>query len=255
MAKPVIVMKSDIGSAFIVKGWAALLILTPAILMLKDAAGRLDAVTFLFFLAAFFFASLAIVEVHDGKLRYRRFLRWIEVPREQVVSGGTVWPPLVGYIRLNSYALPWGRIYFVLDENINPKPFHRGEYAILQYLNGAPYHMRGDAPSRVAQPQPRYERRWQPYLRLAAGFVGGLLAHLTQIYLSLPVASRPGSPPTRMVDSFWRMIESRPSATAIVLVCICLAVSGRRGSGGWAYAFVAGAMIALSYLFPPWLWS
>src|SRR4051812_46619506 len=111
MSKSATVAKSDGGTALMIKGWMTLLILATAILMLSDASGRPDAISGSFLLAAFFFASLAVVELHDEKLRYRRFLRWIEVPREQIISGGTVWPPFIGYIRLKGYALPWGRIY------------------------------------------------------------------------------------------------------------------------------------------------
>src|ERR1700729_1597490 len=103
------------GQALIIKGWASVLALAPAILMLADGSAQPDLVTFAFFVASFFFASLAVVEVRDGKLRYRRFLRWTEIPREQVVAGGTVWPPFIGYICLRAFAPPWGRLYFVLD--------------------------------------------------------------------------------------------------------------------------------------------
>jgi len=48
------------------------------------------------FLLLAFFLSLAVVRVRDGKLYYRRFLRWREIKKCEAQSSGALWPPFIG---------------------------------------------------------------------------------------------------------------------------------------------------------------
>src|ERR1700691_4850237 len=59
-----------------------------------------------FAVAWFFQLSLAVVEVKDGVLRYRRFIKWTTIDRAEVVSCGLVWPPFTGYIKLKHFVPP-----------------------------------------------------------------------------------------------------------------------------------------------------
>ena len=95
--------------------WAQLLILIPL------------------FLGICFCASLAVLEIPDGTVRYRRFLRWTRVPYEEIVESGTSWAVFsIGYLRLKRFVFPWGKLYFVLDQN--EKLVWRGAYPLLRYI-------------------------------------------------------------------------------------------------------------------------
>jgi hypothetical protein len=85
-----------------------------------------------------FHASLAILQVPDGNIRYRRLFRWIQLPFDKIVGCGVLWGGGVGYIRLNRFVWPWGRLYFVLDAN--EKIFGRGDYPLLRFIQE---HMKG----------------------------------------------------------------------------------------------------------------
>ena len=81
--------------------------------------------------AAFFFLSLATLELADGVLRYRRFLKWTTIEASEVRGSGVAWPGVIGYIRLNRYVSPWRNLYFVLDQ----PPRWRANSALLDYLS------------------------------------------------------------------------------------------------------------------------
>ena len=90
-----------------------------------------------FLIAAFFGASLAVIDIRDGVLYYRRALTWTMVPSSEIVSGRVEWPPFIGSIRLRKRVAPWGRLYFVLDAGLRSGLLKRGEYASLQLINKA----------------------------------------------------------------------------------------------------------------------
>src|SRR5262249_1121249 len=94
--------------------WAQLVILVPLIL------------------GAVFHASLAILEIRDGTIRYRRLFRWLRVSYDEIVNCGVSWGIGVGYIRLKEFLFPWGKLYFVLDQN--EKLLGRGAHPLLRYI-------------------------------------------------------------------------------------------------------------------------
>lgn len=49
---------------------------------------------------ALFGASAAAVEVRGGSLRYRQLFRWKTIEREEILSAGVVWGPVLGAVRL-----------------------------------------------------------------------------------------------------------------------------------------------------------
>lgn len=87
-----------------------------------------------FIIAALFGASIAILEVRNGVLRYRRFFKWTTIRDDEIVAAGVVWHPFIGHLCLNRFIFPWGRVYFALDENLDVNPFRRGDYLLLRYL-------------------------------------------------------------------------------------------------------------------------
>jgi hypothetical protein len=79
-----------------------------------------------------FHASLAILQVLDGNIRYRRLFKWKKLRFDEITGCGEfgVWG--IGYIRLNQFVLPWGKLYFILDTN--EKLFGRGDYPLLRFI-------------------------------------------------------------------------------------------------------------------------
>ena len=79
-----------------------------------------------------FHASLAVLQVPDGKIRYRRLFKWKKLRFDEISGGGEfgVWG--IGYIRLNKFVLPWGKLYFVLDAK--GKLFGHDDYLLLRFI-------------------------------------------------------------------------------------------------------------------------
>jgi hypothetical protein len=95
--------------------WAQLIILVPLIL------------------GILFYASLAVLEIPDGTVRYRRFSRWRRVAYDEIVGSRASLAVFgIGYLRLKRFVFPWGKLYFVLDQN--EKLFGRGAYPLLRYI-------------------------------------------------------------------------------------------------------------------------
>src|SRR5215470_184100 len=66
--------------------WAQLIILAPLIL------------------AILFYASLAVLEIPDGTVRYRRLFRWTRVPYDEIVGAGASRVVFgIGYLRLKHF--------------------------------------------------------------------------------------------------------------------------------------------------------
>jgi hypothetical protein len=79
-----------------------------------------------------FHASLAVVQIPDGNIRYRRLLNWKNLSYDEIVECGVSWGAGIGYIRLKHFLLPWGKLYFVLDRN--DKLFGRGTHPLLRFI-------------------------------------------------------------------------------------------------------------------------
>ena len=64
-----------------------------------------------------FYATLAVVEVSNEAIRYRRISRWRDVSFDEVRSCGRSSVGVgIGYLRLKRLLWPWGRLYFTLDD-------------------------------------------------------------------------------------------------------------------------------------------
>jgi hypothetical protein len=57
--------------------------------------------------------TLAQMKVHEGGLSYRRFLKWRELLYEDIRECRSSILPATGYVRLNRFLWPWGKLYFV----------------------------------------------------------------------------------------------------------------------------------------------
>jgi hypothetical protein len=57
-----------------------------------------------------FYASLAVLEIPDGTIRYRRLLAWKKVDYDEIVESGVSWVVAgIGYLRLKRFVFPWGK--------------------------------------------------------------------------------------------------------------------------------------------------
>jgi hypothetical protein len=116
-----VVTRSDPNRTFCAKIWGPVLCAVSWLFFsIEDFPDRRSLVTLPVLVAALFGASLAIVEVRGGVLRYRRLFRWKTIPKDDIVSARIVWGPFIGSMRLKRFVFPWGRLYFVLDANSDP---------------------------------------------------------------------------------------------------------------------------------------
>ena len=207
-------------------------------------------------MAASFQFSLAVVQVHDGVLRYRRLVQWRTIRRSDVVSCGVIWPPFIGYIRLSHLVAPWGRVYFVLDRNLRLNPLRRAEFAMLRYIRGEP----ARPPDRVQESGAAGDR--ETHLKLvAAGAAGALVTLLQFAAADAGLGAIPGrsvlEKPWQTTTFPWSILErlhllgSPLMAAALCVIFVALAVHRRRRPKAWLCAFVAG--LALPGVFSHWL--
>jgi len=207
------------------------------------------------FMAAFFQFSLAVVRLHNGVLQYRRFAKCRAIPRREVVSCGLTWPPFIGYIRLSHFVAPWGRLYFVLDRNLESNPFRRADFALLRYIRGQP-----TPPKRLAQESGTAGDREALLKLVAAGAAGALVTLLQFAAADAGLGAIPGrsvlEKPWQTTTFPWSILErlhllgSPLMAAALCVIFVALAVHRRRRPKAWLCAFVAG--LALPGVFLHW---
>ena len=132
-------LRSASGTVLVAKGWATILFGVAAVLLSSGKFPRTLILAAPFALFACFSASLAIVEVNrDGRFRYKRYLRWKPIQKDKIRDARLEWPPFIASIRFEHYVFPWGRLYFVLDENKELNPFREGRFVLLQYIQDVP---------------------------------------------------------------------------------------------------------------------
>lgn len=196
-------------------------------------------------LLATFHASLAVVEVRDGVIRYRRIYKWDEIPPSELLSAKIVWPPFIGSIKLKKFFFPWGRLYFVLDKNTQSNPFRRGEFPLVSYLNGHKLH--GDE-QRPAMPLGSNFASLR--LLLASGI--GILACLMIFYLSpsdllhgtLPKTTENMPVLLKTLFQFAEWLHKSVVQFAALAVMGFLTVRRHDRAEAWLYAFLSGFALA-----------
>jgi hypothetical protein len=91
-----------------------------------------------FFLTAVFHITLAVVELRDAGLFYKRSRNWVRIRREEMISVGSLrsplWSPFIGYVRLNHFLFPWGMLYFVLDQKLPIEGSRDFDHKLLRHL-------------------------------------------------------------------------------------------------------------------------
>lgn len=196
--------------------------------------------------AALFGASIATLEVRNGLIRFRRFLRWTAITDEDIESAGVVWPPLFGYLSLNRYVFPWGRIYFALDENLNSNPFRRGEYPLLRYLKDPT-----TAPKHGGTGLGKMSDRPMKFNLLISGLTGALASILLHMVipdlrdLSVFEQSSAAHQPTIFAypEKVFRFLSPLPAGLVFFAFFVFLAMFRRRRQDAWLHAFLAGFVL------------
>jgi hypothetical protein len=209
-----------------------------------------------FIIAALFWASIAILEVRGGVLRYRRFFKWTIVRSEEIKGAGVVWHPFIGYIRFDRYVFPWGRLYFALDASpsFEINPFRRSDYALLRCLRNEPIQQEhGPAKASVVKDR-------SPIMKLlAAGVVGALIPIFFHFAFRNPIPrsqfEHPFGPksPKLMVplEIYLHVINSLPFILVFSVSFILLAAFRRNRPNAWIFAFLAG--VSMPYILFHWL--
>jgi hypothetical protein len=244
--------RSQPRNVFLVKLWGPLLCVVGSLLIFgEDFPSRRFLLASPFLIAALFGASLAILEVRNGVLYYRRLFKWTPIRENEIVSGRVEWPPVIGSIRLNRFVFPWGRLYFVLDASSDPNPFHKGEYALFRYINKEP----------IPQQQERRPAndRVVKFKLLIAVLAGVLFYVLLRYILPSTVSQGQSSQPIGSHRPVLLEISERIVSLAgnfevtLVLsaVFVFLAAYRRRRPDAWTFAFLAG--VSLPHILLHWL--
>jgi hypothetical protein len=242
---PPSVLRSNRKNVFIAKIWAPLLCLAATLGMFRG-----DLFTWRFLFAVPFLVvtmwgfSLAILERRGGVLHYRRFFKWMTFAEDEVVTAGVVFLPFVGYLRLNRFISPWGRLYFVLDKNAEPNPFRRGEFPLVRYLK------REELP---AERQSSVLSSKAPLANLLLAASIGILTCVMISYLIPGDLFQGGLPkPTADMPTLLKTLLQflgwfHMSAVQVVgvVAMALLTVSRRNKPEAWLYAFLSGFALAM----------
>lgn len=248
-----VILRSHISNVLLAKVCGPVLCLGISLLFLGDEfSSRRSMLATPFLIAAFFGASLAIVELRGEVLRYRRLFKWTIIPENEIVSARVECPPVIGSLRLKRFLFPWGRLYFVLDENLDPNPFHRGEYPLLLFIRKRHIHENQDA----AKSNTQKNRA----AKLVAAAMGGALSYiLYQLFYAWRFSRfeppQPVHPPGPVaIEVLFQISQLFTSFEVLYIVFVVftlLAIYKYRQRDAWIYAFLAG--MALPRILLHWL--
>lgn len=196
-------------------------------------------------LIAFFLASLAVIEVNDGVLRYRFLFRWRQLPSENLIGAKVIWPPFIASIQLKTPVFPWGRLYFVLDRNTESNPFRQGEFPIINFINSGESHIGSDTST------PNNVSRLASFSFIQAMGIG-ILSCVVFFYLTpsdylqgrhIPLET--GMPMVLRIQSeLVKWLQALPLQLAGLVFITYLAIRRRRTADAWLYGFLSGFGLA-----------
>jgi hypothetical protein len=234
--------ESSSSNVWLLKIWAPLLWLVWAVGLFKDDVFSVRIVGCIPFVLAFVFhMSLAIVRIREGRVQYRRFLKWKPVEISDVLWSGVVWLPFIGFMRLRKSQPPWGRLFFVLDSESGRRSVGRDGSGILGYLRRTQQMPSNSVKS--ADPSGLHYRK----LIVACGC--GILASLMRVFLSqtfAPGATGHVKNPSSLAESAARVLAyvGNPQFAIPLLVgFVLLSVFLRNRPSAWSFAFLAGVVI------------
>jgi hypothetical protein len=249
-----VILRSQRRNVLVAKFWAPLLCIAASVLVFGE-----DFLTTRFLLAiplliaALFGVSLAILEVRDGVLRYRRLFKWATIPADEIVGARLEWPPVIGSIRLKRFLFPWGRLYFILDKSTESSPFRRGEFPLVRHLNREELHKEGQSSVQSSKSD-------SSNFRLPLVACIGILTSLMILYLtpgdllhgSLPKPTSDMPALSKALFHFVGWLHMSVVQVAGLVFMVFLAVRRRDRAEAWLYAFLSGfalTLIAVRLLF------
>ena len=249
-----VVIRSEPSNVCLAKVWLPGLCMSSLLIFGKEFPGWRFLFASPFLVAGLFGASLAIVQLRDGVLRYRRLFKWTIIPEGEIVSARVVWPPFIGSIRLKRSLFPWGRLYFILDANSDPNPFRKGEYPLLRYIRKEPMLEDQDAEKWNSQ-----KDRAAKLKLVAAAVAGALFYVLWQFFYSwrfsrFGPAQPVHAPRHDVIDILLQISQLWGKFEVVFILCVVftfLAIYKYRRPDAWIYAFLAGA--ALPRILLHWL--
>jgi hypothetical protein len=237
-----VTLHSRLENTLVTKIFGPLFFLVMAfVLVAGDFPGRRLLLATPLLATALFGATLAILEVRGGVLRYKRLFRWTTIREHEIKEARPEWPPFIGSIRFNRLLFPWGRLYFVLDANLNANPFGKGDFALLRYLRGEP--IRGLASHELDSTGGANSLRM-----LGAAAVGAFSELILRLILpssgSVVEPTQPASGHRSAVfEIVWQVTQFLWSPRMLLVFCVVfvvLSVRKRRSPEAWTFAFVSG---------------
>ena len=198
-----------------------------------------------FALMGIFYLTVTEVKFTDGILKYRRFLRWREIPLEEIKECRVSWIPSVGCIRLNHFIPPWGKIYFVHPGAFFQIAWSGGQTKFTAFVNAARKGKQVEIPREETEVG-RDGRRWLGLC--AASAAVGIVYSV--FYYSL----FPRSPLDRNWAGFPRLIVALVKLEGLALawpwglltcgLLILAILRLRHRPESWILAFVLGALLS-----------
>lgn len=118
----------------LLKLWCPFLLWLSAVLLYAAAKPAGLVVLGIFATAGLFLFTMALIMPTDRDLRYRRFVRWHTIGYREIVECKRSFFPLLGYLKLNRFVPPWGRLYFVFYTPSEPFLGRSAQREIVQYV-------------------------------------------------------------------------------------------------------------------------
>jgi len=210
----------------------------------------------LFAIAGLFLFTLALIMPTDGALRYRRFIKWHTIEYQEIVQCKRSLFPLVGYMKLNRFLPPWGRLYFVFHTPSEPFFGRSAQKAIVQYIQDkmagkAGLDTRGETKIEVHVAAPE-KKGSLPVCALWAllGFVWVLFVRLVldfQHTIPTPSVFAHENILYSLGLALWRLgtqLLDWPYNILVILAILALILASRFRRSGWAPAAALGFFVS-----------
>ena len=233
-------IRSSSTNTWLSKFWGPLIFAVPALgIFIEHFATWLMLLGVPFLIAAVFEASVAILEVRDGTLRYKRFITWTTIRDDEIMAAGITLPAFIGYVRLNRFIFPWGRLYFALDADSNPNPFRPADHALLRHLRGE-----------ISQEHDSVDKGYSKGIGLLTmGAIGALTSATLHWVVQTPPSlleslkhqRHDGLPIWITVPMFvYNLLGAFPLLLVFFALFVSLATYKRHEPNAWTFAFLAG---------------
>lgn len=173
-----------------------------------------------------FYITAVQIRTERGLIRYRRFVSWKQVQGEQVESVGYSLFPGLGQIRLDHFLPPWGRLYYVMEQD--PR-------SVAQIVQVRANHRPGAG---------RFQGWCWPIACTSAAAIGAVVWLLVG---PVPFATLASSTHSQFVSALWHGLEfvNRPIFHIFYGVILFAFLLRRRfqGAESMALAFLCGALV------------